>query len=500
MKYFTLLLAATATATFAQQPNTTGHLLITSTPVSHLPACATYHGLLPLSTSSHILYFPPSCTSPDGAIPFTWTEDSVLAWAIPSALDEQVEELVERRDRIAFQSLVKKQQKVQESQSAFSASREESEEEGVSFFSLKLDDNRQDGVLVHFSTPSSLSRWTSDPRYCFHELVGISPIPLPIPAIASSFYPPPQPVPAPDVARIQHHLDTLKFNSNISSLLASFPRAPFKTDVEYLTGENQVAPEGEGWKSRHSMSEGGRKASNWLFGQLKATNLTCTQLEYKNGFAPLINCTIPGTDPTSGTVVLGAHFDSRGSFGYPTAPGGDDDGSGTSLILSIARFITSQQISFKRKVIISLFSGEEQGLLGSNWFARQLKQEKEDIVLMVQADMIGYRKPGEPRQIAFPPDSLGLQEARFLLGNISSIYTPDLVPGITPACCSDHQSFGSLGFASTWVFERNNPIADPFYHNSGDLSARVGYDFEQIYLTSSVVLASLLEVAQFELP
>lgn len=98
------------------------------------------------------------------------------------------------------------------------------------------------------------------------------------------------------------------------------------------------------------------------------------------------------------------------------------------------------------------------------------------------------RSPLTRRTSAFPPDSLGLQEARFLVGNLSTLYAPELVPGITPACCSDHQSFGSLGFASTWVrlsclvdtqeadrggsgqvFERNGPIADPFYHNSGDL-------------------------------
>ena len=32
----------------------------------------------------------------------------------------------------------------------------------------------------------------------------------------------------------------------------------------------------------------------------------------------------------------------------------------------------------------------------------------------------------------------------------------------TPACCSDHQSFVSNSYASTWIFERNGAIADPF--------------------------------------
>lgn len=85
------------------------------------------------------------------------------------------------------------------------------------------------------------------------------------------------------------------------------------------------------------------------------------------------------------------------------------------------------------------------------------------------------------------------------MGNISTIYTPELVVGTTPACCSDHQSFESVGYASTWVFERNNPIADPFYHNSGDISRRDGYDYEQIKLISKVVLATVLEVGGFSI-
>lgn len=73
------------------------------------------------------------------------------------------------------------------------------------------------------------------------------------------------------------------------------------------------------------------------------------------------------------------------TFGSLVAPGADDDGSGTSLLLSIARHISSHHLTFRRKVIIAAFSGEEQGLLGSNYFARKLKADGEDVALMVQA-------------------------------------------------------------------------------------------------------------------
>jgi Zn-dependent M28 family amino/carboxypeptidase len=51
--------------------------------------------------------------------------------------------------------------------------------------------------------------------------------------------------------------------------------------------------------------------------------------------------------------------------------------------------MSKYRLTFERKIVIAAFSGEEQGLLGSQWFAKKLKEEKEDVVLMVQADMVG---------------------------------------------------------------------------------------------------------------
>ena len=72
-------------------------------------------------------------------------------------------------------------------------------------------------------------------------------------------------------------------------------------------------------------------------------------------------------------MLLSAHYDSRGSFGSTRAPGGDDDGSGTTSILAIARAIAKNGITFKSNVELCLFGGEEQGLLGSKAYARKFR-------------------------------------------------------------------------------------------------------------------------------
>lgn len=69
--------------------------------------------------------------------------------------------------------------------------------------------------------------------------------------------------------------------------------------------------------------------------------------------------------------MISAHYDSRGSFGSTRAPGGDDDGSGTVGVLSIARTIKAKGIKFLSNVELVLFAGEEQGLLGSKAYARK---------------------------------------------------------------------------------------------------------------------------------
>ncbi|GAA5844894.1 hypothetical protein JCM3766R1_004383 [Sporobolomyces carnicolor] len=306
-------------------------------------------------------------------------------------------------------------------------------------------------------------------------------------------------VPSKDVARVEQWLQNLEFEPLLSALLAGIKRKAIERDVRVLSGEDQSAlKEDRRWVSRNSMSTGAIAASEWLLAQMRSYDFHCTPHSFLSGFSPMLECVYnrsgKGSDANE-TVVLGAHYDSRGSFGFPTAPGADDDASGTSLVLAVARHIHTNRLIFSRKLVLALFAGEEQGLLGSSWYANHLKHDKkEDVVWMLQVDMVGYRAEHEPPQLALP-DLIGLPEAAYLVGNISNKYVPELVVGRTGACCSDHQSFVQNGIASTWIFERNGPIADPCYHSSCDLSERKGYDFDQILSHVKVAFSTMWVVA-----
>ena len=100
-------------------------------------------------------------------------------------------------------------------------------------------------------------------------------------------------------------------------------------------------------------------------------------------------------------VVIGAHFDhlgmgGSGSLNMSVIPeihnGADDNASGTSGVLELVEKFYSEKDKLKRNVIFVAFSGEELGLLGSNYFVNNIPYTPEKIISMINMDMIGRMK------------------------------------------------------------------------------------------------------------
>jgi Zn-dependent M28 family amino/carboxypeptidase len=84
------------------------------------------------------------------------------------------------------------------------------------------------------------------------------------------------------------------------------------------------------------------------------------------------------------TIVVGAHLDS-----VPEGPGINDDGSGTATDLELALQMSKLGIKPANRVRFIWFAGEEQGLLGSDYYVSQLsKQGVQDIQAMLDFDML----------------------------------------------------------------------------------------------------------------
>lgn len=300
-------------------------------------------------------------------------------------------------------------------------------------------------------------------------------------------------IPEEQVERLINITENLRFNPKVAAIASTISAKEILEDVRYLTGEREDSD----IESRHSFHPDIMKALRWVLRQMGALGVDCSPYLHEEGFAPGLLCSIYPESNSEEHVIISAHLDSRGTFGSLRAPGADDDGSGSAHLLAIARAISQHNITFQHPVTFAFFTGEEQGLVMSNHFAHTLKKEDVSVQLNLQADMLGYRVPGEPLQLALPA-TIDLPEASYLVANISQLYAPELVVGRTAACCSDHQSFLQLGFPATQVFERNGWIADPMYHNSGDVTNREGYDAEQIKSIAKVTMATVFEVAGWQ--
>jgi len=111
---------------------------------------------------------------------------------------------------------------------------------------------------------------------------------------------------------------------------------------------------------------------------------------------------LDGSDPQlkKEVIVIGAHYDHLGRGGEGSlAPregeihhGADDNASGVAGMLELARIFSSQQPRPRRTLVFMAFSGEEEGLLGSNYYVNHPLVPLAGTVAMVNMDMIGRMK------------------------------------------------------------------------------------------------------------
>jgi hypothetical protein len=100
--------------------------------------------------------------------------------------------------------------------------------------------------------------------------------------------------------------------------------------------------------------------------------------------------TLPGSDPSRGTVVISSHYDSRNSDGNDAvldAPGADDNGSAVSCVLEAARLLAPTHPA--ATIVFAAFDGEEQGLFGSAHFAKALHDAGTHVEANLNNDIIG---------------------------------------------------------------------------------------------------------------
>ena len=211
---------------------------------------------------------------------------------------------------------------------------------------------------------------------------------------------------------------------------------------------------------------------------------------YKNIFVEL-----KGEKPPEKVLVIGAHYDT-----VMGTPGADDNASGVAGLLELARLLSNRV--FDKTIQLVAFTLEEppffrSGLMGSQVYAKSLKQKGIDVEGMICLEMIGYFTDEAGSQLYPVPFFRWMYPAKgnfiIIVSNIQSkkflkrvksafkkgtdlpvesLSAFPIVPGID---FSDHRSFWKFKYDAVMVtdtaFYRN-----PQYHGIGDIPEILDYE------------------------
>ena len=168
-------------------------------------------------------------------------------------------------------------------------------------------------------------------------------------------------------------------------------------------------------------------------------------------------------------VVVGAHYDHIGVGPRGrTALGADDNASGSSALLAVARAMVEAQP--RRSVIFASFAMEEDGLVGSKAFCGRLPVTSDQIVAMLNLDMIGVGDKTEVVVLGLvqnPALESTLDRALRLSRTGIREFRDCRDPGLFER--SDHHSFHQLLGVPVLFFFENYPVErNPDYHTWRD--------------------------------
>ena len=201
---------------------------------------------------------------------------------------------------------------------------------------------------------------------------------------------------------------------------------------------------------------------------------------------------------TNNTIVVSAHYDSRTediNDSEGRAPGADDNASGVSVLLEVARILS--KLSLEHSINFVLFSGEEQGKWGSKYYADFIDKADIDLDLLINLDMVGFRPEGSS-SILIEYDNGNVmqdndkysQEIAKLIRDVASKYT-SLNATLGKLGNADYLPFEALGYTVIGLHD-DGVTKNPNYHKSSDTSDTLDYEYSASI--ANLTIATILQL------
>ncbi|MFI6831414.1 M20/M25/M40 family metallo-hydrolase [Kribbella sp. NPDC050241] len=254
--------------------------------------------------------------------------------------------------------------------------------------------------------------------------------------------------PTPAAARV---------DPSIVDLVAQLSPASYQDDLTWLAS----------LPTRHSLSTSFTTAVDFAAAKMVALGygVTRTQITVGAGHSQNLIGDRPGTGG-GGLVLITAHLDSINIAGGPaaTAPGADDNGSGSAGVLELGRLLSTR--SWRHDVRLILFGGEEEGLFGSKQYVAALPPaERARIRAVLNMDMIASKNTVVPTVLleGAPVSSSQIAD----LATAAATYTGLKVETSLNPFASDHVPFIDAGIPAVLSIEGADS-ANGHIHSAND--------------------------------
>jgi hypothetical protein len=182
------------------------------------------------------------------------------------------------------------------------------------------------------------------------------------------------------------------FSPLVSQMVAQMSLTSYEGRLADLCGASSVVIGGSPYtfQTRHSYTSGGQMSWQFAFETLQALGYEVRYQEFTRQGHNLKNVVArhPGQVTPERIYVIGGHIDSTSEQPYTLAPGAEDNASGSAGVLAAAAVLRNFQ--FESTIELVLFSGEEQGLWGSQAYVQEALAQGRDVRAAATMDMIAY--------------------------------------------------------------------------------------------------------------
>jgi hypothetical protein len=303
----------------------------------------------------------------------------------------------------------------------------------------------------------------------------------------------------------------VEYNANVAEMIDSVSQSTVYDYMGGLTGEWPVEigkkkkKEDYTIATRHTNSGTPiEMATQYVFEFMQDLGLSVSYHEWTYGSYTNRNVIgeIIGSDTPDEIVLITAHLDSQPSG--ELAPGADDNASGSVGVMMAAQALS--EYDFQRTVRFVLLTGEEQGLLGSDRYARKLAEAGDNVVAVYNMDMIAWDIRNKPKLRIYTrgkrnPGYEGDMVIANTFVDVVDTYALDtvLIPEITPhgelweGHWSDHASFWDEGFSAVCAIESDtSDYNSKNYHTVNDTISTLNFTYLTNYIRASVGTAAHL--------